>query len=199
MAIVRTRQPPQSGPGLIGKALSDLAGHPDRAASMAMAGGAAINLSQPLPVYRLGLEDIVDEHCLDKAVEIGWRYLIEPAVGGAGGAGYADVREVQGGDFKFTSLSKNANADRLLAAAHLAQEVGEGSAVEYEARILDVPAVYIAAIWLAAPTPVFIPYIDPAHLGQPGAVVKVQPDFLQDLVSAAAAAKRQMGPDPAVP
>jgi hypothetical protein len=191
MAIVRSRQPPATGPALVGKALIDLGAHPDLA-GMATAGRAGVNLSQPLPVYRLGLSDIDDEHCLDKAVEVGWRYLIEPA--GGGGAGYADVRPAQGGDFKFASLSQNANADRLLEAAHLAQQVGDGSAVEYEARILDVPAVYIAAIWLAAPTPVFIPYIDPAHLGQPGAVVKVQPDFLRDLVSAAVAAKLHLGP-----
>ncbi len=165
---------------------------------MAMAGGAAINLSQPLPVYRLGLDDIDDEHCIDKAVEIGWRYLIEPA-GGVGGAGFADVRPAQGGEFKFTSLSQNANADRLLEAAHLAQQIGEGSAAEYEARILDVPAVYISAIWLAAPTPVFIPYIDPAHLGQPGAKVRVQPDFLKDLVLSVAQAKRHLNPGAAAP
>jgi hypothetical protein len=197
MAIVRTRQPPATGPGLIGKALRDLGGHPDRA-GLAMAGGAAINLSQPLPVYRLGLDDIDDEHCIDKAVEIGWRYLIEPA-GGVGGAGFADVRQAQGGEFKFTSLSQNANADRLLEAAHLAQQIGEGPAVEYEARILDVPAVYISAIWLAASTPVFIPYVDPANLAQPGAKVRVQPDFLKNLVLLAAQAKRHLNPGAAAP
>jgi hypothetical protein len=194
MAIVRSRQPPATGPRLVGKALRDLGGHPDRAAALGMAGGAAINLSQPLPVFRLGLDDIVDEHCLDKAVEVGWRYLIESAAGG--GAGYADVRQVQSGDFKFASLSKNANADRLLEAAHLAQQVGAGSSVEYEARILDVPAVYVSAIWLAAATPVFIPYIDPAHLGQPGATVRVQSDFLKNLVQAAADAKRHLNNGP---
>jgi hypothetical protein len=194
MAIVRTRQPPLTGPQLIGKALRDLGSHPDRAAALAMAGG-GINLSQPIPVYRLGLDDIDDEHCIDKAVEVGWRYLLEPAAGG--GAGYADVRPEQGGDFKFTSLSRNANADRLLQAAHLAQQVGEGSTVAYEPRILDVPALYIAAVWLAAPAPVFIPYIDPAHLGQPGAEVRAQPDFLGDLVQAAAQAKRHLDNGPA--
>jgi len=195
MAIVRQRQPPATGPQLVGRALSDLGGHPDRASLL---GGAAINLSQPLPVYRLGLEDIDDEKCIEKAVEVGWRYLIEPA--GGGGAGYADVRKAPDGNFKFTSLSKNANADRLLEAAHLAQQVGEESAVEYDARILDVPALYISAIWLAAPTPVFVPYIDPARLVQSGAEkVRVQPDFLRVLVQSAAEAKRHLNPGGAAP
>jgi hypothetical protein len=194
MAITRPGTGPEAGPQLIGQALRDLSGHPDH---RDMLTGASINLSQPLPLYGLGLDDIDGPHSIEKAFQFGWRYLIEH--GDSGGASYADVRKAKNGEFKFTGLSRNANADRLTKAAHLAEKVGNAPGVDYEARILEVPSVYMSAIWLAGPTPVFIPYIDPATFSDPDTEVRVQPEFLENLARAAAEAKRHLSEGPSQP
>jgi hypothetical protein len=120
MAIVQKRTPPANGSDAIGRALRDLAGPPDPKDTL---GGAAIDLSKPLPVYRLGLDAIrqAGPDSLKQATRVGWRYLLERGER----AGYADVKESAGGQARFSSVSRSRNADRLIAAAHVAQRIGE--------------------------------------------------------------------------
>jgi hypothetical protein len=185
MAIVQSRKPPHTATKAIGRALLDLRGRPDHADQF---GGAELNLSQPLPVYRLGLEDIEGPESIAKAKHIGWRYLIEPADGGA--VAYADVKETGGGDARFTSLSRNRNAERLMEAAQLAEKIAKELPGDCEARILDVPAIYISAIWLTGNKQIFIPYIDGKKLAPAEAPVRVEPHFPEYLVQAAQLAKQ---------
>ncbi|HTV37613.1 MAG TPA: hypothetical protein VMF12_14360 [Xanthobacteraceae bacterium] len=183
MAVVQKQKPPSAGPKAIGQALRDLRASPESAS----VGGAQINLSAPLPVYRLGLNQLDEGNFLAKAAQVGWRYLME---GVAGGVAYADVRET-GGAAKFTGLAQNENAIRLLDAAHLAQKVAVDIDGDCEARILDIPAVYVSAVWLSCANPLFIPYIYPPRFGS--GKIEVQRDFLKQLQQLAAAAKRQFG------
>jgi len=195
MAIVQKQQPPPSGPRVIGRALRDLRGPPD---TRALLGSASINLSAPLPFYRLGLDQIDGSDFLKNAMQVGWRYLIEGGTGGAdGGVAYADVKETGGGDSKFTSLSHNENAERLMQAAHLAQSVAADITGDCEARILDVPAVYVSTIWLSCATPVFIPYIYPP--GFRSNEIEVQSNFLEQLQKFAEAARKHLNPGNASP
>jgi hypothetical protein len=197
MAIVQTRKPPEAGSLAIGRALNDLRGQPERAELL---GGAEIDLSQPLPVYRLGLDEVEGHESLDRAKHVGWRYLVEPP--GGGSVAYADVKETSGGGSRFASLSQNRNAERLMQAAHLAQQVAEDLPDDCEARVLDVPALYLSAIWLTAARPIFIPYIDAQRLADPSAKIEVEPDFLNRLLNAARTARQQLNntpPGPAPP
>jgi len=195
MAIVRNQVPPKSGARAIGMALRDL--RLGKAASADhLLGGAQINLSEPLPVYSLALYDISSGHSLEKARQVGWRYLIDKD--GAGQVGFADVRETADGT-RFTGLAQNRNAERLMDAVHLAQAVAENMANDCEARILDVPALNISAVWLSGAKPVFIPYIDPQRLSKAGAKVDVASDFLDVLVHDADTAKQQLKKVPPAP
>jgi hypothetical protein len=189
MGIV-LKKGPDNGQSEIGKALSDLRGRD--AGPEALLGGAAISLSAPLPVYRLGLDEIEAQASLSRAEHVGWRYLIE---GSGQGAAFADVNETEG-DPRFASFSQNENADRLIAAANLAQEVAQGLPETYEARILDVPALYTSAIWLSGAEDIFIPYVDMRRLR--GKAVQVEPTFLSNLVTRAQHAREQNRekPDP---
>jgi hypothetical protein len=189
MAIVQKQQPPSAGPKAIGQALRDLRPLPDH---KALLGGAEINLSAPLPVYRLGLDQLEKPDFLAKATQVGWRYLMEGP--GGGGVAYADVREATGGTARFTGLAQNENATRLMEAAHLAQKVAADVPGDCEARILDVPAVYVSAVWLSCANPLFIPYIFPPRFGT--GTIDVQKDFLKQLQQAAAAAQRHLGERP---
>jgi hypothetical protein len=169
MAIVRSRNAPSSGPEVIGKALRDLAAtRDDRFWTL---GGNKLNLWQPFPVYRLDMKTFRRPEDIDKAEMFGWRYLVEDPHDQ--GAGFADVK-VSGGSAQFTSFSKNKNAYRLIEAAHLAQAVAEKKDAAYEARILEIPQVYVSAIWLAGPESIFIPYIDRTKLFDPHASVQVR-------------------------
>ncbi|HJW79322.1 MAG: hypothetical protein ACJ8DU_20425 [Microvirga sp.] len=182
MAIVRKRTPPGSGPQAIDRALQALA----PAESAAALSDRPLNLSQPLPVYRLGLDQLDGPESLARATQSGWRYLIE----GGEGTAYADVRETGADSAKFTSLSRNRNAERLMQAVHLAEEAARAMPDDCEARILEVPALYIAAIWLTGAQPVFIPYLDPSRLADEAAPVRVEPDLMARLVDEARAARR---------
>ena len=177
MPIVQKRNPPANGRNIIGKALRDLWGRPD---PNALLGGATINLSEPLPLYSLRLDDIGKHDMLSKAKLVGWRYLMEKP----GGVAYADLIETPGGSPAFASLSPNRNAERLSQAAHLAETVASGLS-DCEARILDIPALHISTIWLACSEPKFIPYIDLEKLREPETKISVDEDFLVRLTKRA--------------
>ena len=185
MSIVQKRNPPPAGQSIVTNALRDL-WQPDPHEAL---GGAAINLSQPLPVYSLQLADIDKADSINKAKSVGWRYLMEKA----GGAAYADLVESSAGEPAFASLSRNRNAERLNQAAHLAEKVADGGPT-YEARILDVPALHISAIWLLGLDSKFIPYIDPERLRAPDAEISVDHEFL-DRLTRRAKELRQLLPD----
>lgn len=176
MAIKAFRQPPPSGRMTVVRALGDLVPR-----NVALGGG-AVDISRPLPVFRLGLDDLTEPDALDRAEFVAWRYLIE----GAGlGAGMADVGEAPGGDTVFGSLARNEQADFLLEATHLAQSVADGTSQDCDVRLLQVPSLYATALWLTTEPPVFIPILDVDHPIRDVAQVKVEPDFLPRLVARA--------------
>jgi len=186
MAIIQKQTPPQAGPRVVGTALRDLkGGKPELETAL---GGREISLSEPLPIYRLGLDELKGPDSLQSAKRVGWRYLVEGASGGT--VGYADVKETTGGDSKFTGLAQNRNAARLLQAVHLAQKAAKGLSGDCEARVLDVPALYVSAVWLTAPTPVFIPYIDPERLAREDASAGIVPHYFEELLQRAKIAKQ---------
>jgi hypothetical protein len=180
MAITALRKPPQSAFDTIAEAWNDLR---HVTTDDEMLGGAAISLSQPLPVYGLGLDAIEDEKSVNSATLSGWRYLIVQASGHA--LAYADLKATDNPQNLFTSLSQNRNADRLMKAARLAEDIADKLAGDCEARILEVPALNTAAFWLHGANPVFIPYIDPEHIKKSDSSIGVDPEFLPKLVARA--------------
>lgn len=176
MAIKAFRQPPPSGRMTVVRALGELA---PRGGAL---GGNAIHISRPLPVFRLGLDDLTEPDALDRAEFVAWRYLI---AGGGRGAGMADVGEASGGDTVFGSLARNEQADFLLEATHLAQSVADRTSQDCDVRVLQVPSLYTTALWLTTDPPVFIPVLDVERPVRSVAQVKVEPEFLPRLVARA--------------
>jgi len=164
---IKTPPGPTLGTQIVGRAVNDLM--PDRAAAAAVAaGGAAPQVSQPMPRYLVKLNDLTDVNFLAKAVQIGWRYLIV----GAGPAAIADVKQVQSGAPSFDSLIHGDFADRLAQATDLAAQQYGSHPDEFEARILEIPSIQMSALWLHGPRDVFFSTLD----GQSGK----QPSMLED-------------------
>lgn len=189
MAVKLTEGAPEAGREAVTRALRDLRAGASTAELAASAlGGAELDLSRPLPIYRLGLDQIEGDDFLDRAEHFGWRYLIE---GPHGRMGFADVRDLGGGEPRFASFAENQHADRLSKAAEIAHSLSASLPDEYEARVLDVPALYVSAVWLANENSIFIPYLDLKRLH--GADVREEPHFVSELLAGAAVARREAG------
>ena len=178
---IKTPPGPALGMQIVGRAVNDLMA--DRAAASLAAGGSAPQVGQPIPRYLVKLSDLTDVNFLAKAVQIGWRYLIV----GAGPATIADVKQAQSGDPSFDSLIHGDFADRLAQAADLAAQQYGAQPEEFEARILEIPSIYMSALWLHGPRDVFFS----THEGQ-GKQPPLQedPSFVLRAVQAAAAKRK---------
>lgn len=146
--------PPANALAILTNAISDLQGaDPNRAI-----GGSRVRAApHPFPLYQLRLSGIRrGNDPLKSARQIGWRYLIEqgrsPSV--------ADLYVTSGDDaLEFGQLARGSPVERLVSRAHQADSLGGGRAVpmpDYEARILDVPALQVSALWLEGASPLFL-------------------------------------------
>jgi hypothetical protein len=193
MTITRSMGP-ADGPALVKRALQDLtAGNAGMAAWVA-GGAAAAGVSQPIQRFMLKLSDLTGPDVLSKAVPIGWRYLV---VGQAPGAAaeaaepmaVADVKDTQSGTATFDSLIYGKIAERLTKAAEFAAEKYNTAQDDFEVRILEIPSVYMTALWLHGARDIFIPFLEGGSKDtQP---LQEDPLFLSRAAQAAALKKVQ--------
>jgi hypothetical protein len=154
MALINRTDGPVDGGMVVGRAVRDLAIFPP---VDPLAGGGAVDLSQPIPVYRLHVSTaLAESDALAGAEQIGWRYLLER---GPEDVSYADVF-LEDGVTRFSSISRNRNARTLLDAAHRAAAFAADVPGDCEFRILEAPGSRMSAVWLHCDPPHFIPYID---------------------------------------
>ena len=183
MAIIRA-QGPSGGAAVVGRALAHLMTR-GPGALPATGGAAAPRASQPIQLFMLKLSDITDDNFLKNAVSIGWRYLIV----GAGPIAVADVKESgSGAPPRFGSLIRGSIAERLEQAADLAARRYGAEPSTFEVRILEIPSLYITALWLHGPREIFIPFFEGAK--QDALAVREDPSFTQRVVRAAALKKQ---------
>ena len=161
--------------------LQELGKRMPRAAQFATPLGGAPQACSPVPCYHLGLEDLKKRAPLGKAMVTGWRF---PIVGGIH-PGLAIIRGLKDGSSStFEGLSQGIIAARFVQAALLADEKLGAEVAEYEPRLLDVPALQFAALWLAGKKNWFIPLLEGRPPGtSPLAMV---PNILTDLRARAA-------------
>lgn len=154
MAITNRTDAPQDGGGIVGRAIEELAIFPP---DDPLEGGAVVDLSQPIPVYRLTVDlDVADGDAPIETEQTGWRYLLER---GSGDVSYADVFQ-EGEITRFSSVSRNSTAQTLLEAAHQAEALAAELPEACEFRIIEAPGSRVSAVWLHCEAPRFIPYID---------------------------------------
>jgi hypothetical protein len=155
--------------------------------SLSPTGGAtSLKASQPVRLFMLQANDIVDSNFLEHAKPIGWRYLIV----NDGPIAVADVRDGAGGsqEASFGSLIRGRVAERMNSAAQVAEQKYESTQETFEQRILEIPSLYISALWLHGPRDIFIPFLEGAE--KDGAVVQEDPMF-ESRVLSLAQTKRQ--------
>jgi len=188
---IETRSAPAGVAQQLTTALEDIAPAPLGARTLEKS---PMDISKPLPVYILGLQEAAGGGFPEGARMVGWRYLLAgPAVA------TADINaKDQGGTAAFNKLTHGANAERLNDALPVAEQK-YGSSTGYEARILDLPALNLGAVWLsAAQSNVFIPYLDESTLS--GKPPSIDMDFKSKVESAAKQQiQRMRGREPNVP
>lgn len=101
--------------------------------------------TQAIPVYNLGLKDLAEKGDLSSASQKSWRYLLkqEERI-------VASADAIIGPDKKalFSHINEGPLVDGIAAALQTANENEEIKKGQFEARILTVPALYFAALWL---------------------------------------------------
>lgn len=137
-----------------------LASLSDAGPEMAL-GDVSFEISEPLPVHTLGAADAASG-AVDKAPHTGWRYLIDE--GDQISLAEMDVGQ-SGGGSTFNSTARGPIADSLYRCLGSLQEF-DSLSEPLNLRILDVPSLYISAIWLAGATRSwYLPYLDEGVVG----------------------------------
>ena len=152
--------PPETALGVLTEAVADLqVTDPSRTLGAAETRVAP----HPFPLYVVGLASIRrGSNSIRAARPAGWRYLLERG----GAPAIADLHATATGEsVYFGRLVAGDTAERLLERAREAEALASGQ--DFEARILDVPALHVAALWLHGSTSLFLPIgpdVDPAPL-----------------------------------
>jgi hypothetical protein len=124
-----------------------------RTARMKTSGGRALTmtapeqlaLTAPHAMYNVSLAAIINEVPIDDAPQTAWRYLVDA---GDGAVASSEVAIAPGGQLTFAQLNEGpfvAGTEQALRDAEQIPEVANGN---YEARVLRVPALDVAALWL---------------------------------------------------
>ena len=153
-------------------------------------GAAVVTPVAPHNVFTIGLKPLADGRGLGAAQPSGWRAIVVQgnhpvaAVEFTGGGGPQDYKSVNEGPLVQSSASAMA----------IAEELPQVKEKDYEPRLLQMPAIYLVAVWLHGDKDEILIPLDPA----PGAfkAFKAYPekDFFEQ---ASALAKQRMGSDDA--
>lgn len=135
---LRTPPAPAGMTGVVVQALSRL---PKRGKSLAA--DTVETADTPLPVYSLALDALDGDDPLGRATLVGWRYLVRQN----GRLAAADAREGDG-TASFAQLNRGPLVEALAQAAARAEQLASEEGVDGEARILEIPALKVAAIWI---------------------------------------------------
>jgi hypothetical protein len=104
-----------------------------------------LQLTEPHQVFTLGLSDLAAGKGLDAATPTGWRYLVQE-----GDNVLASAETVAGprGEQVFSAFNEGRFVDssaKAMRAMREFPEVGQGG---FELRLLNVPGLYVLALWL---------------------------------------------------
>jgi hypothetical protein len=113
--------------------------------------------SEPHPVYYVPLDALAEGKLLGAATQTSWRYLLvqdDTAVAeaelSAGGPATGSRKGKRGAAkaLTFLGVSHGPFTDATLDALSAAERLPKVAAADYELRLLKIPAVYLAALWL---------------------------------------------------
>lgn len=149
--ITSQRQAPAGGAEILAKHLNELI-PPDPLS------GGVLDVSQPIRIFTVKLNDITGPDFIRKAFPIGWRYFvpIEDSMAVADLAATTGANLSTSEELSFGSLTRGKLAEQLGSAAKLAEKKYGSGNDHYEARILEIPGLYVVALWLHGTQDIFI-------------------------------------------
>lgn len=105
-----------------------------------------LRLTHPHPVYVLGLDDLRERRDLRAARPTGWRYLVETGeVGTPRSLALARTIVSPDGEHQFASLNYGPFVTGTADAIRAAEQM---TIPDSDVRVLEVPALYLVALWL---------------------------------------------------
>jgi len=164
---IKGTEGPSQGLDVVRQALKHLSPRTTKRLSEALTLGGA-QAAQPIPLYVIGLDEIQDDNFLSAASMAGWRYMLvndDPVAA-------ADVDVSENNTVGFSRLIHSTHAASLLKASQKADKEYGKAAMEYEPRILEVPSLYLSALWLHGEEDHFFPYAS----GEAGAMQSMSED-----------------------
>lgn len=179
---IKTAQGPAGASSAIAEAWSNLSGGPT--AFDIKGFGAGPQMSRPIEVFAVPLDKITSTDFLDKAKPVGWRYLMFDSELTQSPLASADIKEDAAGGATFQAMTKGLMPERLSEASQFAAQHLADDPRDYEIRILEIPALYLAAIWLKeenGPGSLFIPFLDRSEDVRP----RVDPEFTERVLKRA--------------
>jgi hypothetical protein len=122
--------------------------------------------SEAHPVYFVPLDALTEGKLLKAAKQTSWRYLL---VKGSAAIAEAELssrsRQTKGGrshSLDFLRFTQGPFASATVDALHAAERLPQVARADYELRLLNIPAVYLVALWLhGAKDDILIPMGDP--------------------------------------
>jgi hypothetical protein len=151
--------PPEGGLQIIESALTRFRNQPNLAAVITSRSAAAdtLNAAVPHPVYFVGIKSLTKGKLLSAAVLRGWRYLLlnenEP---------YAATElnlNKRTGSLRFSHVNYGALLERTIDGLAFAEKLEPVNRSDYELRLLDMPDLYIVALWLHGAEDLIIPIL----------------------------------------
>ena len=116
-----------------------------------------LEVSLPHPVFMLGLDDAAADKLTEAAKLVSWRYLLIAGEESAPAA--AEVRAGAGENtVEFLHVDSGPFVGAMVDAIAMAEKLHVVEQQDFEIRLLQVPAIYLVALWLHNPaSDIFIP------------------------------------------
>jgi hypothetical protein len=140
--------------------------------------------SEAHPVYFVPLDALTEGRLLKAARQTSWRYLLvkgdTPVAEAELSAGSRGAKGAKPHSLAFLSLTRGPFASATVDALHAAERLPQVARADYELRLLNIPAVYLVALWLhGAKDDILIP------MGEPPAGLKRNEPYGEAAVIAA--------------
>lgn len=152
---------PEEGQQIVQQTLAALAlTHPRVQATFAkpLADNARIASTAPIPVYAVDVADVAQGCLINAAVLVEWHYLVLADDETLMSATIADdVLHAEDSDIPVTAqLSYGTLGQDVIKAINRAEELPETAGEDFSVRLLEIPALYLSALWLHGERDLFL-------------------------------------------
>ncbi|SOD03871.1 hypothetical protein SAMN05216486_1195 [bacterium JGI 053] len=133
--------------------VSQLRSVPGTVGRAAMLDGGGLSLAAPHQVFHLALFDVGGLRISDHARPVGWRFMV---VDESRAVGAVEVREEDedAAGYVFSHFNSGPFVDSTVKAFSRLEELGREA---HDLRLLDVPALYVQALWLHGSADEYMP------------------------------------------